>query len=195
VGPSSSWVPVLCTCCTVHCYATANGMHYYCYLQESRTPQHCVVCTATAAATCITIRERRQSSQVVGQKPNSSESTKRFAAKLITGRIMEAQRRHAPKPVTFTPGIIYTIRPNVLSSGATCNVPRASDTTRRRSAVEASHFSERDKQSSCTWNKTPLSTGLSKRRRRHRITPGDVKQQAWFPWRHVSTACLVAYGT
>jgi len=25
VDPSCSWAPVLCTCCTVHCYATASG--------------------------------------------------------------------------------------------------------------------------------------------------------------------------
>jgi len=25
VGPSTSWALVLCTCCTIHCYATANG--------------------------------------------------------------------------------------------------------------------------------------------------------------------------
>jgi len=30
VGPSSSWAPVLCTCCTVHCYATEAG----CFLEK-----------------------------------------------------------------------------------------------------------------------------------------------------------------
>jgi len=24
VGPSSSWAPMFCTCCTVHCYATVG---------------------------------------------------------------------------------------------------------------------------------------------------------------------------
>jgi len=43
LGPSSSWAPMLCTCCTVHCYAT--GVTYIAY----STSTTCITCWSRLA--------------------------------------------------------------------------------------------------------------------------------------------------
>lgn len=88
----------------------------------------------TDATPCMTIWERRQSSQVIGQKLNWSESTMRLvAAKVITGRL--DRWSHAKYSSLFTRSVRmsfflkqsradrYRLELKVEQWSVTCNLP------------------------------------------------------------------------